>query len=63
MNKFISFADSKDVTFNEEEYKTDKDYIQTRLKAQLARNYWKNDGWYAVMITTDNQVEQALRLI
>ena len=62
INKFISFADSKDVTLDQEEYDTDKDYIQTRLKAQLARNYWKNDGWYAVMITTDNQVEQALGL-
>ena len=47
---------------NQEEYDIDKDYIQTRLKAQLARNYWKNDGWYAVMITTDNQIEQALSL-
>jgi carboxyl-terminal processing protease len=62
MNKFISFAGSKEVTFNQEEYDTDKDYIQTRLKAQLARNYWKNDGWYAIMITTDDQVEQALGL-
>jgi carboxyl-terminal processing protease len=62
MNKFISLASSKDVAFNEEEYKTDKGYIQTRLKAQLARNYWKNDGWYSVMITSDNQIEQALGL-
>ncbi len=62
MKKFISFADLKDVTLNQEEYDIDKDYIQTRLKAQLARNYWKNDGWYAVMITTDNQIEQALSL-
>ena len=62
MNKFTSFASSKDVKFNEEEFKTDKDYIKTRLKAQLARNYWKNDGWYSVMITTDNQVEKALGL-
>ncbi len=62
INKFISFAGSKDVTFNQEEYDTDKDYIQTRLKAQLARNYWKNDGWYAVMITTDDQIDKALGL-
>ena len=33
-----------------------------RLKAQLARNYWKNDGWYTVMLNTDNQVETALGL-
>jgi len=62
MNRFISFASSKDVTFSEEEYTTDKDYIKTRLKAQLARNYWKNDGWYSVMITTDDQIEKALGL-
>ncbi len=62
MNNFISFAKLKDVAFNQEEYKTDKEYIKTRLKAQLARNYWKNDGWYAVMITTDNQIERALGL-
>ena len=62
INKFISFTSSKDVTFNEEEYKTDKDYISTRLKAQLARNFWKNDGWYSVMVTTDNQIEKAFGL-
>lgn len=62
MNKFILFAKSKDVTFNEEDFATDKDYIKTRLKAQLARNYWKNEGWYTVMISTDNQVETSLGL-
>jgi carboxyl-terminal processing protease len=46
----------------EEEFKTDRDYIKTRLKAQLARNYWKNEGWYSVMLTTDNQIEKAMEL-
>jgi carboxyl-terminal processing protease len=62
IDKFISFSSSKDVTFNEEEYKTDQDYISTRLKAQLARNFWKNDGWYSVMLITDNQIEKAFGL-
>ncbi|HSW54501.1 MAG TPA: S41 family peptidase [Ignavibacteriaceae bacterium] len=62
LENFISFAASKEVDFNEEEYKTDKDYISTRLKAQLARNYWKNEGWYSVMLTTDNQIEKAMSL-
>ena len=62
LNKFISFASAKEVKFNEEQFKTDKEYIATRLKAQLARNYWKNDGWYSVMLTTDNQVEKAMSL-
>ena len=62
LNKFNSFASSKEVVFNEEQYKTDKDYISTRLKAQLARNFWKNEGWYSVMLTTDNQIEKAMSL-
>jgi carboxyl-terminal processing protease len=62
LSKFISFASAKEVKFNEEQFKTDKEYIATRLKAQLARNYWKNDGWYSVMLTTDNQVEKAMSL-
>jgi carboxyl-terminal processing protease len=62
LQKFISFAASKEVEFIDEDYKNDKDYIATRLKAQLARNYWKNDGWYTVMLTTDNQIEKAMSL-
>lgn len=62
INNFISFASSKDVKFDQEQFKTDKEYISTRLKAQLARNFWKNDGWYSVMLTTDNQLEKALGL-
>jgi carboxyl-terminal processing protease len=62
LSKFISFAGSKEVNFNEDDYNTDKKYIATRLKAQLARNYWKNDGWYSVMLTTDNQIEKAMSL-
>ena len=62
LNKFNSFASSKEVVFNEEQYRTDKDYISTRLKAQLARNFWKNEGWYSVMLTTDNQIEKAMSL-
>lgn len=62
LKRFTSFAKSKDVEFNEEEYQTDKNYIATRLKAQLARNYWKNDGWYSVMLTTDNQIAKAMEL-
>jgi len=33
-----------------------------RLKAQIARNFWKNEGWFSVLLTTDNQVSKALTL-
>jgi len=62
IDKFISFAETKDVKFVENDFKVDKHYIETRLKAQIARNYWKNEGWYSVMLTVDNQVEKAITL-
>lgn len=62
INEFISFASSKEVIFNEEQFKADSTYISTRLKAQLARNYWKNQGWYSVILSADKQVEKALSL-
>jgi len=42
--------------------KKDKDYISARLKAQIARNYWRNEGWYSVMFETDEQLLKAVTL-
>jgi hypothetical protein len=62
LKSFNEYAKSKDVTFNQEEYEKDKDYISARLKAQIARNYWKNEGWYSVMLATDEQLSKAITL-
>jgi carboxyl-terminal processing protease len=56
---FTDFASSKNVKMNQEGFKKDNDYITARLKAQIARNFWKNDGWYQVLLKTDNQIEKA----
>ena len=44
---------------NEEGFKKDNAYITARLKAQIARNFWKNEGWYQVLVKTDNQIAKA----
>jgi carboxyl-terminal processing protease len=62
LKSFNEYAKLKDVTFNQEEYEKDKDYISARLKAQIARNYWKNEGWYSVMLETDEQLIKAVTL-
>ena len=62
LNSFNDYARSKDVTFVQEEYEKDKDYISARLKAQIARNYWRNEGWYSVMFETDEQLLKAVTL-
>lgn len=62
LNNFTDFAKSKGVKPNEKEFKTDKEYITTRLKAQIARNFWKNEGWYKVILSVDKQTQKALTL-
>jgi carboxyl-terminal processing protease len=62
LSKFAAFAQSKGVIFNYADFRTDLEYIAARLKAQLARNYWKNEGWYTVILSVDNQLKEALNL-
>ena len=59
---FIRFAMDKDVKLVEEEFTEDKNYIFTRLKAQVARNYWKNEGWYTVLLDIDTQFLKSVTL-
>ena len=59
---FIRFATDKNVELVEKEFNEDKDYIITRLKAQIARNYWKNKGWYTVILDIDAQFLKSVTL-
>ena len=59
---FISFAKDKGVPVVEEDLNNDKTYILTRLKAQIARNYWKNKGWYTVILGIDSQFLKSVTL-
>ncbi len=60
INDFTAFASSKGVELNRDEFNTDRQYIALRLKAHLARNIWKNDGWYSVLMPIDVQVKKAM---
>lgn len=62
INSFVNYAKSKKVEFVQSDFEKDKDYIAARLKAQIARNFWKNDGWYSVLLEGDSQFNKALQL-
>lgn len=62
LNDFIKYAKDKKVEFDENDFKKDKSYLLARLKAQIARNYWKNDGWFACILEEDNQLQKSLTL-
>lgn len=62
LNSFIKYAETKKIEFVKSDFEKDKDYISARLKAQIARNFWKNDGWYSVLLEGDSQFNRALKL-
>ncbi len=62
IDNFVDFSKSKGIKFNKKDFQRDKDFIATRLKAEIARSIWKNKGWYFVMLGTDNQFQKALTL-
>jgi carboxyl-terminal processing protease len=61
--KFISYFMSLGIKYNVEEFNKDKNYIMTRLKAYVAREHWKNDGWYFILLKEDNVFKEALKYI
>lgn len=62
LSEFLKMAGEKSVEKNEEELNKDKQFIRTRIKAQLARNFWKNEGWYSVLLEIDGQMIKAVTL-
>lgn len=62
VSEFLKMAEEKSVKKNEKELNKDKEYIRTRIKAQVARNFWKNEGWYSVLLEIDNQMIKAVTL-
>ncbi|MBM4174622.1 MAG: S41 family peptidase [Ignavibacteria bacterium] len=59
---FINYGKSQGVDIVEEDLKKDSEYIRARLKAQIARTYWRNEGWYPVLLELDPQFNKALSL-
>lgn len=62
LNNFLEFTKKLKVNFNSKEFNVDKNYIKARLKAQIARNFWKNNGWYTVLLNQDKQIQKSLSL-
>jgi len=63
IKSFIKFAERNNVPHNYTEFIIDQDYIKARLKAQIARNYWNNNGWYTILLELDEQFLKARDLL
>ena len=62
LDDFKSLAASKNISFNDEQYNRDLDFITTSIKSIIARDIWGNNGSMAVWLATDKQFEKALTL-
>ncbi|MFH1197659.1 MAG: S41 family peptidase [bacterium] len=61
--QFKSYAGKKIKSFSMSDLDKDKVYIKTMLKAYIARDLWKNEGWYYIMLDIDNQFAKAASLL
>ncbi len=63
MKDFNDIAVKKGVAMIDEQYKKDVDYIKARIKAQIARTIWGNEGFFRVwVVTVDDQFKKAVTL-
>ena len=62
VNEFMELGKKKGIAQNDEQFRKDKEFIRTRLKADIARDLYGNDGWYPIMHSHDNQFQKALTL-
>jgi carboxyl-terminal processing protease len=62
VDSFRVFVKGKEIAVDEKDFTTDRSYIVTRLKAQVALSLFNDPGWYRVMLPDDAQVGKALEL-
>ena len=60
--KFIAFAAKDSVNLNSTTIK-EKNNLSNVLKAILARQLWRNDGYFEVMNLSDLEVKKALEVL
>jgi carboxyl-terminal processing protease len=63
LRDLIDLGKSRNVVFDQSGYDIDKKFIETSIRAQIARDIWGNEGFYAVFMMSDEQVLRGLSLI
>lgn len=62
LDGLLNLAKSKGVELNSDSFEKDKEFLVTSLKAQIARDIWGNEGYYALFMYSDEQVTKAVSL-
>lgn len=62
LSELRNMASEKEITFNQEQYDKDLDFIKTSIKFQIARDLWGNSAGYMVFVNNDDQFLKAVTL-
>ena len=57
-----ALAKKKGVVIDSVQFEKDKLDFKTRIKAEIARISWSNEGWFSVYSSDDNQLQKAMNL-
>ncbi len=60
--EFKSFVEKKGVTVEEKEFQKDREFIKTRLKAEIAGSLWGAEGGWFILLDSDPQFQKAISL-
>ncbi|MBL0105582.1 MAG: S41 family peptidase [Bacteroidetes bacterium] len=63
LNQFVAYAAKNEVTADPAGLDTSRVIITTQLKALIARQIWKNDGFYPVIHSIDKTLQKAVELV
>ena len=63
LQEFRTFIATKGVRLEEKDLQKDILFVKARLKAEIARTFWGNNGWYGVMLEVDPQFQKAMTLL
>jgi len=59
----VSYADSKGVRQRPYYIEESRKLLETQLEAYIIRNFWGEEGFYAVLVENDNVVDKAIEMI
>ena len=63
LDNLVELGKSRDISFDQSGFNIDKKFLITSIKAQIARDIWGNEGFYAVFMLSDEQVMKGVSLI
>jgi carboxyl-terminal processing protease len=62
LHDFTKYAETLKIKYDSKGFTSDKENIRKTLKAFIARDLYKNTGWYLTLLQSDRQFEKAINL-